>query len=447
MSSPIERKVKVAVSREVWCCLIVVLLVATVLRVQVWYADPFSYEPKEDSLQYHMLAQNLVEHGTMSLESEPPYSPSARRVPGYPLFLASVYSLVGPSVNVVKLVQILFGLATCAFVFLIASRALQSNGLGIIVAAAVALSPPLIGCCNRLMPEALFAVLLLVSTYATYRWVDSARPAWSVVCGLLWGWLTLVKPEAALLPVAVVPATLFVARSRKAVAIQSLLAVAAMAAIVTPWLYRNYTLLGRLAMISGSGDGSGPGPLHGYRLRAENGFTFRPERYTFAYRGDIDELERRFQQALDKDVQNPEESDAMFWARRPGLLAKYCGVRFVGLMIPRSGSTTFGLDGTFGEYKQQKAYFPLCIKAGMLLLDAVVLAVCGIGFLVSFRPKHRQLWIITATVAYFIAIYSFLHGISRYRVPLLPLLILLGVFWLAGLVGKRRPFDSPSETA
>ena len=51
-----------------------------------------------------------------------------------------------------------------------------------------------------------------------------------------------------------------------------------------------------------------------------------------------------------------------------------------------------------------------------------------IGFRVSLRLRHIRLWIISATVAYFIVVYSLLHEIAWYRVPLLPLLILLGVW-------------------
>jgi hypothetical protein len=282
------------------------------------------------------------------------------------------------------------------------------------------------------MPEMLLAIILLTGTYTAYRWIDGGGWEWALAAGTCWGALGLVKPEAALLPLAVVPAGFILAKDRWRFARQTAVAVMMWGGLIGAWLYRNYEQFGRVCMITGSGsDGDKPGPLHYYRLRAENGVTFWPMRYKYLYGDRWEEAEAVYQAAVEGSVQDPEMSDVEFWLRHPGLLAKYTGVRFIGLMKPESHSETFGLDRDFGEYKESRQYIQLAAKAGLLLVDATVIGIGLIGFTVSLLPRHRRLWIVTATLAYFIAVYSLLHGIARYRDPFMPLLTLLGVWWLS----------------
>ena len=128
-------------------------------------------------------------------------------------------------------------------------------------------------------------------------------------------------------------------------AVVGLLAVA----LVVPWVYRNYAVLGRAKLQFGSGGadgvGDGVGLVRSYRLRAENGHYFRPERYKYLYGDHSQEAEAEFQAAQRRPVQDASESDLMFWLKRPGLFLQYCGVRFIGLIRPASWSATLCEQG------------------------------------------------------------------------------------------------------
>src|SRR5262249_48933329 len=67
------------------------------------------------------MARNVLEQHVYSHDPEPPFNPSLIRLPGYPLFLASIYSVFGHQNNgAVRIVQALIDTGTCALIALLA---------------------------------------------------------------------------------------------------------------------------------------------------------------------------------------------------------------------------------------------------------------------------------------------------------------------------------------
>lgn len=431
-----------------------VLVVATAMCFAVWCADPFSYEssmgPIGDARGYNVLAQNLVEHGTFSRETEPPFTPSGRRVPGYPLFIATVYQFVGPNVHAVKFVQILFGPAVCLLAFAVGKIAFKDERIGLIAAGLIAVSPPLIGYNNHLLTEGLFTLLLMGATFASYSWTTRQSVGWAVCCGILWGVLTLVRPEAALLPVALVPVVIFLSRKRRTAAWQSAVALVAVAILVGPWIYRNHVLLGKPCLITAEKGNPIDRDLMQSVLRddrkcAEHGLWLKhPNSSSYLY-ADPDAAQRRFEAAMAADVQDPHESDLMYFVRRPHKYLLCCLGRFIGVWKPTSWSDTFAISDDVSTCKSEGQYVQLGLKALLLLFDALVLTAGGIGFLWSLSPKHRHLWIISATIISFSATYLLVTEFPRHRVPLLPFLLLLGVWAFETAYSRFFPWKPTVE--
>jgi hypothetical protein len=409
-------------------------------RALVWHLDPAG-EPREDARQYHVLAQNLVWEGVYSTDGEAPYRPSARRVPGTPLVYAAVYALRGsPDVAAAKLASGLMGVAACELLFLLSLRMTGDLRVAVVSGLLAALSPPLMLAGSGIGLEAVFTPLLIGAVWTTCCWHDARSIRWALLSGALWGCLTLVKPESALLPVALATAAMALAPSRRRL-LQAAAAAFVCGGVVAPWILRNAAVMGRPGLQFGRADeggGEGGAYLRSYRLYAENGFTFWPKRYTYLYGDNWQEREAEFQTAINGPVRNLDESDVAFWLKRPHLLAKYTLVRFIGLMKPESWSRTFGLDRDFSELSGAGGKALLAAKAALLGWDFVTLGLCAVGFLWSLQRKNKRLWIITATIVYFVAIYSLLHGIPRYRVPLLPLGFLLGSAWLVAQWDRRK---------
>src|SRR6266404_5561714 len=104
--------------REFWLVFIL-LLVAATFRVAVAHWLP--NDSPDDGRVYAQIARNVVEQHVYSLETQPPYDPTLIRLPGYPLFVASIYSIFGHTNNgAVRIVQALIDTATCAVIALLA---------------------------------------------------------------------------------------------------------------------------------------------------------------------------------------------------------------------------------------------------------------------------------------------------------------------------------------
>lgn len=105
--------------RKQWVITGVLLLVAVTFRVAVahWWPN----DSPDDGRVYAQMARNLIEQHVFSHDAQPPYSPSLIRLPGYPGFLAAIYSVFGHTNNgAVRVAQALIDTATCALIALLA---------------------------------------------------------------------------------------------------------------------------------------------------------------------------------------------------------------------------------------------------------------------------------------------------------------------------------------
>src|SRR5438046_2187867 len=102
-----------------WFVFLVLLVVAAGFRVAI--ARWFPNDAPDDGRVYAQMARNVIEQHAFSHDAQPPYSPSLIRLPGYPLFLAGVYSVFGHTNNgAVRIAQALIDTGTCALVALLA---------------------------------------------------------------------------------------------------------------------------------------------------------------------------------------------------------------------------------------------------------------------------------------------------------------------------------------
>jgi hypothetical protein len=101
--------------------LVYALLLMAAFSFRVAVARLLPNDQAFDGKVYAQIARNVLEQHSYSHATEPPYDPSIIRLPGYPLFIAGIYSAFGHGDDTsVRLVQALLDTATCALVALIA---------------------------------------------------------------------------------------------------------------------------------------------------------------------------------------------------------------------------------------------------------------------------------------------------------------------------------------
>src|SRR6185503_13338871 len=125
------------------------------------------------------------------------WAPTAHWPPGYPLLLAGVYWLFGPSLLAAKLANAVLATVAVVLTYRIGCE-LGRPRVGLVAAAILALFPGDILFSPTILSETLFGTLFSASLWLFLRWTNrgDARAATWFAFGLLLGGATLVRGNA-----------------------------------------------------------------------------------------------------------------------------------------------------------------------------------------------------------------------------------------------------------
>lgn len=165
-----------------------------------------------DGKVYEQIARNLLEQHVYSHATEAPYEPSLIRLPGYPLFLAAVYSVFGHGDNTaVRIAQALLDTASCALIALIAFYWEPDDKLkrrtaiaALALAAACPFSTIYVATILTETPTILFALAMTTTATLAFQEVRPKRTAWWwLATGLFAGVAVMFRPDAGLFAAAI----------------------------------------------------------------------------------------------------------------------------------------------------------------------------------------------------------------------------------------------------
>ena len=198
---PVKRSTA-TIDRALWAALLAAALVRA--AAVLWLGDTIPYS---DYFYYHeagrMQAADwgfLFRHETVLKFAKLNWWP-----PGYPLFLAALYSLAGVHFRVAVFAQVVLGVLTCAFVYAFATRA-AGRRAGLIATWLIALDPTYVFTCNLIASENLFAPLLALGLWLAVR--DAPGPGATgraivrhfAPAGVVLGLATLVRAAGLCVP-------------------------------------------------------------------------------------------------------------------------------------------------------------------------------------------------------------------------------------------------------
>lgn len=142
-------------------CLAAILLLSSTLKLAVWgfaLPTPTRFQDPDSSL-YHSSARSLLHLGSFTPSTELPGVAETRRTPGYPLFLAGSYALLGESFPAALLLQILISAGTIALVYWLAWT-LWTPASAVAAALLLALDVASLTSSVKLMSDTLFTFLV-----------------------------------------------------------------------------------------------------------------------------------------------------------------------------------------------------------------------------------------------------------------------------------------------
>lgn len=249
--------------RRWWLMLGAILLLALAIRLAFIFIFPQAENQTGDSLEFDLLARNLLAgHG---LSYKPPWPPSARKTPLYPWLLAQTYRLFGLG-NATPLLVLQAVADTLLAVMLawLGAWAWRDRRLGLLAAGMWALYLPGAQLSARLLADSLFAFLQVAGAFfffLTTLSLQRGRRAWgfAAAAGLLLGLAALTRPTSLYFPLLLglalagwwawsrrrrVPSA--VRNARVVWAFSTLILV--MALVVAPWFVRNYRAFGQVVM-------------------------------------------------------------------------------------------------------------------------------------------------------------------------------------------------------
>lgn len=377
-----------------------------------------------DAITYDTLAREILARGRYWLGDRP----TAYVVPGYPLWLAFWYAVVGPNHLIIGLIQSLLGGVTCGLVVLLGARALGVR-CGVLAGLACALLPEfLMWTSGQVLTEPLY-IFLLTAAVAVLAGALNApagigRPVitgW-VLGGALLGMAAITRPTALAFATVVGGYIWLVAGWRRALTL-----LLAAATFVVPWTARNAVVMD--APIATSTDAGwvlylyhspgSPGANGGYDPHV-------PREPSFAALGEVEQARHYARAAIGFALRNP--------SRELHLSAR----RFWNTFRP-----AYDVASLRNRWLAYLTYVPL-----------VVFGVAGM-ILTARDPALRLLHIF---VLFHVVFHSIVAGELRFRMPIHPALTIFaavaalrlsgGLRWRPTLlVGAPAPATQPTGTA
>ncbi|MBI2967557.1 MAG: glycosyltransferase family 39 protein [Bacteroidetes bacterium] len=452
-----------ALTPFIWIILFLFLLNFT------WFYSILKINPSGffsfDSYQYINLAGNILHHASFSQSEQPPLIQDPYRTPLYPLFLAVIYP-AGSEIAVVIL-QILLSAGTVLLVCRITLLFIENKIAATLAGIFYALDIPTLVFNNQIMTETLFTFLLMLSVYFFLKFINDDSGAKSktlFLSGFFLGLSILCRPIAIFLPlilILVLAGTIF----RKKVNAPVRNFVYPVVAFTGPllltvllWYIRNYLVFGNLFF-------SLIGPVnmcnfHGAAVYARvNNMEFYAAREKF-----WKELEEDAPVRISEDVTVYTKYIAgkslKLMAGHPVTAIRNQVTGMLHLLFkPLRGD----IDRQLGFVKGFTTITPLESDSGADIFSALpsksgkitqllvfyqffwmIIVYCGtlLSMVVLFRRKnYLVLALVFGIIVYFTLVTTPPLTYARFRVPLIPLLAILGAIGLTSLF-KPRIFAS-----
>lgn len=347
--------------------------------------------------------------GARSLAAGKGY-PGSLRPPGYPAFLAAALLAGGGELRAARIAQVLVALAGLAALFAIV-RARFGTGAASLSSLLVALHPTLISFTHFLWAETLVTALVLAAFWCLDRAERTRRDGWLAAAGAALGAAALARDMLLLfVPVVLVWVALARAPRLGARVRRVALVVAPVVLLVAPWMLRNQALLGRPFVLSTNGWF----PIAvGNLIPRDRVLGMAKENVAFHRRYYAIEGE------LERDAFARTTALEAIAERQPWWIARKLVRNTFYLFSTASQLKRFAKEGWLAPGWEDVARRLTSIEA----VYYVITTALGIAAL-WLVPGGRLKILVVALILFHWGIYVIANATHRFRVPLLPLLLL-----------------------
>jgi len=413
----------------------IVLVLAVALAIRIAYLIYYRSLPdwsllKMDHWYHHHWAQSLAGGNILG-------DTTYFRAPLYAYCLGALYAVFGDSLWVGRLFGLPMGLASILLVYLIGKRTFGRTA-GIVAASLQAVYPINMYFEGELLLDPLFSLLLLGALYQLLRWQAMKAVRNLALTSVLLGLAAITRPTTLVLAAMLIVWLVATRTSLRTRIVNVLVVVCGLAVVILPIFVRNLVVAGDPVLIAsqgginlyignnGAADGASsilPEPLgHTWRLRDITYIAEQTEGRTLKP-GEISSYWQR--RALDWILSNPMDA-ARLYARKLWLS--------IG---NREISNNRNISAFFSSIPYLK-YFPFgfAVLLGLAVTDAIM----------TWRTRF-EVRVIVAVIACLLLVNAAFFVNSRFRQPIIPLLILLASAAVAYIPSAWRTRKSAFRAA
>src|SRR5277367_214534 len=189
-----------------WISVFLALAAGAALRLWFIHAYP---EVDGDPLIYGDIAKNWLQHHIYGLTTGDSIHPTLIRLPGYPLFLALCFALFGTEhYHAVMFAQTAIDLGTCLLIAALVRR-IWSSRASMVALWLAALCPFTANYAATPLAETLSIFCVALGFYSLARLLESPTIPWLLSLTFAISYAALLRPDGALLAVAICPAMVF----------------------------------------------------------------------------------------------------------------------------------------------------------------------------------------------------------------------------------------------
>jgi len=197
-----KRLIKQLIHNRIYWILSLALILRLSLFLYIQIVNPGAIWT-QDSGTYHKPALNLLHHHVFSQSDSPPFEPETRRTPGYPMMISLIYLFTGEHPSIVVIFQVVLNLLLIFLIFKL-GLILFDERSALLAALLLAVDSLQILYSNVLLTETLFTLLLGCFSFSIIKVLEHKRVTLKVMSASFFlAVATMVRPMSYYLPIPV----------------------------------------------------------------------------------------------------------------------------------------------------------------------------------------------------------------------------------------------------
>ena len=391
--------------------LIVIFILGLLLRILF----VFTLEDKiywDDGFDYDGLATRLIEgKGYVNDDGEI----TAFRAPGYPYFLAAIYSVFGHQFLAVRIVQCLLDAVSIVVIFFIA-QLIFNRRVAVISAAIFIVYPLFVYTASTFFPTTVFILLVSVAMFLILSIEQKGALFKAVLLGVVLGLAALTVPTVlAFVPFAIVWILFRQPRFSFESFLTSSLVFLSLVLTLSPWLLRNYKIYHKPFVIATNG---------GYNFWMGN------NQWATASSGNMIEIPTYLREKLNQ-AGSDTEKESIYYQHAFEFIKNHPR-RFISLTFQKALNLwrLYPTPGTGYKTKALLSKIFGSVSYGPVLVFAIL------GIFLSWRQKKKYSVLFILLFFSFTMMYALFIAKVRFRLPLDPFLIVLASYGAKSMVRR-----------